>query len=129
MWHLGPVRQVGVDEKHRTNAGCFWPTRDAGRTHIIQERELTLTTRSSRQFSVCSANNARTALQQVLGFPILVGRTRPEAKDVLTRVLEAHLAFPRGAQDTSPVGFVEHHDGTTTTMHRLVVTPPQRCTD
>lgn len=52
--------------------------------------------------------------------PILVGRTRPATKDGLPRVLEVHLAFPRGPQVASLVGFVEHCDYASTATHRLV---------
>lgn len=73
---------------------------------------------SSREFSVRCANAHATV--QAVGLTMLVGRSSPAAKNVMTRVLEIHLAFPRGAQETSPVGFVEHGDDTTATTYGLV---------
>lgn len=75
--------------------------------------------RSSRDFSVHRFDAHATGTNGLFD-GALVLRSTPAAKDAMTRVLGARVAFPTGAQETSPVRFVERGDDTHATKHETV---------
>lgn len=73
--------------------------------------------RNSSEFSVRRVNKHASVQAACL---TMSGRYfRPVAEHMMPRVLEVDFALPRGAHETSPVGFVDHHDDTAATKHRL----------